>query len=150
MLIAVKTFRWVSLGLVFLVLACSEDDADTAATANQAPTISGTPNTSVNQSAPYMFAPTAADADGDPLMFGIDGKPAWAGFNTANGQVSGTPTATDVGVYRGIVVWVSDGKSQALLPAFDLTVVGGSPSNPAPTIAGSPATSVVAGAMYSF
>ena len=150
MLITVKAVRWVSIVLVFFLLACSEDDADPAATANRAPTISGTPSTSVSRNAPYMFAPTATDADGDALLFGIDGKPAWASFNPSNGQVSGTPTATDVGVYRGIVVWVSDGTNQTLLPAFDLTVVGDAPANPAPTISGSPATSVVAGTMYSF
>ena len=150
MLIAVKAVRSVSFVLVFFLLACSEDDADPAATANRAPTISGIPSTSVSRNAPYVFAPTATDADGDALLFGIDGKPGWASFNPSNGQVSGTPTASDVGVYRGIVVWVSDGTNQTLLPAFDLTVVGDAPANPAPTISGSPATSVVAGTMYSF
>ena len=81
---------------------------------------------------------------------GSTAKPAWASFNPANGQISGTPTASDVGVYRGIVVWVSDGTNQTLLPAFDITVVGDAPSNPPPTISGTPATSVVAGTMYSF
>ena len=70
--------------------------------------------------AAYSFAPSATDADGDALIFGIDGKPAWAAFDTATGVLSGTPTAADVGMHRGIVIWVSDGKAQTMLPAFDV------------------------------
>ena len=66
------------------------------------------------QGSAYSFAPSAADADGDALIFGIDAKPAWALFNTATGLLSGTPTAADVGMHRGIVVWVSDGKAQTV------------------------------------
>ena len=148
--------RWWWVALVGVVLAaCGEDSpTDVAASsvtgANQTPTISGTPTTSVNQNAAYSFTPSAVDADGDPLIFGVEAKPVWAMFNTATGQMSGTPTAADAGTYRGIVIWVSDGKTQALLPAFDLTVVGATPVNRAPTISGTPPASVTAGSAYTF
>ena len=133
-----------------ILSACSQSEADSLGGSNHAPTITGTPGTSVTQGATYSFTPTAADSDNDPLIFGIDAKPAWATFNTSTGEVSGTPAAGDVATYRGIVVWVSDGKSQTVLPAFDLTVSGASTTNRPPAISGTPAASVVAGAAYAF
>jgi hypothetical protein len=91
-------------------------------TVNRAPTISGTPRTSVNVSTAYAFRPTVSDADGDALAFSISNRPAWATFNTATGQLSGTPTAMSVGTYSNIVISVSDGKSRATLAAFAITV----------------------------
>jgi hypothetical protein len=156
MVIALKYLRWATVTLALFIVACSEDDADPAAAAatapeiNTPPTITGSPSTSVPQNIGYMFAPSAADADGDPLIFAIDAKPPWADFDTSTGLLNGTPTASDVGVYRGIVVSVSDGEAQTLLPAFDLTVVGSAPANSPPTISGAPASTVVAGSLYSF
>jgi hypothetical protein len=144
----------VALGLMLSACGGDEEDADAAAAAapsgNKAPTITGAPATSINQGASYSFKPSAADADGDALIFGIDAKPAWMLFNTASGLLSGTPTGGDVGVHRGIVVWVSDGKTQTVLPAFDVTVMAPTANNRAPTIAGSPATSVEINAQYTF
>ncbi|QEI11270.1 DUF4347 domain-containing protein [Cellvibrio japonicus] len=115
---------------------------------NDAPTISGTPATSVNQGAAYSFTPTASDIDvGDSLSFSIANMPSWASFNTATGELSGTPGNDDVGTTSGIVISVSDGSASASLPAFSLTVVN---VNDAPTISGTPATSVNQGAAYSF
>jgi len=144
--------RWGGLGLAVLLAACSQSpDGTTDSTGNTAPTISGTPGTSVAQGATYQFVPSATDSDGDALIFGIDAKPSWATFNTATGQLSGTPGAADVGVDRGIVIWVSDGKAQTTLPAFDLTVTAQSSGpNRAPIISGTPPTTVVAGATYTF
>ncbi|HEX6999822.1 MAG TPA: putative Ig domain-containing protein [Gammaproteobacteria bacterium] len=139
----------------------AEADAETAQEAapppapptsdNAAPTIAGTPPTSVQEGASYDFTPAAEDADGDALIFGIDGKPEWLTFDTGTGRLTGTPTAADVGIYRGIVVWVSDGNAEGLLPPFDLTVTPMAPTeNRAPTIGGNPPTSVMAGEAYSF
>src|SRR5688572_17312176 len=141
----------VALGIS--LAACGGDEEEAMAVAeggNRAPTISGTPVTTVNQGSAYSFAPTAADADGDALIFGIDAKPGWANFNTSTGLLSGTPATADVGMHRGIVVWVSDGKAQTLLPAFDVQVMAPSSNNRPPTISGTPATSVVVGASYTF
>ena len=121
-----------------LLVACGdggEDDAGQAANSppanppanppagNQAPTISGTPLTSVMQGAPYSFTPTASDANGDTLTFSILGKPPWATFNTANGKLSGTPGSGDVANYTNIRISVSDGQVSTNLAAFSINVV---------------------------
>lgn len=91
-----------------------------AASANRAPTISGSPVTALNTNTAYSFRPTAADADGDTLTFSIANKPSWATFSTTTGQLSGTPTAA--GAYQNIVIAVSDGKASTSLAAFGITV----------------------------
>lgn len=145
--------RWGILALAAVLAACGgEDDADPEAASanNTAPTIAGTPSKTVAAGAVYSFMPTAADNDGDPLIFGIDAKPAWAAFDTKTGQLSGTPAATDAGMYPGIVVWVSDGDAEAALAAFDLTVTAPTAANRPPQIGGTPAASAVAGSGYTF
>jgi hypothetical protein len=86
------------------------------------PTISGQPNPSVNVGSAYAFMPTAVAANGNPLTFSIQNKPAWATFNAATGAPTGTPAAADVGSYANIIISVSDGTMSASLPAFTLTV----------------------------
>ncbi len=115
---------------------------------NTAPTITGTPATSVTAGQAYSFQPTASDADSDPLTFSITGMPTWATFNTTTGRLSGAPTTANVGTTSGIVIRVSDGRATTSLPSFAITV--SAPPNTAPTITGTPATSVTAGQAYSF
>jgi hypothetical protein len=143
---------WVISALGLSLAACGGDEEEAAALSdgNHAPTISGTPPATVSQGSAYAFTPTAADPDGDGLVFAIDAKPTWAAFDTSTGALAGTPAAADVGMHRGIVISVSDGKAQTLLPAFDVQVTSASSTNRAPTITGTPATSVVVGAAYSF
>jgi hypothetical protein len=94
----------------------------TVIAANRAPTIGGTPAGSATEGQAYSFRPTASDPDGDTLAFSIRNKPAWASFSTANGTLSGTPAAGTAGSYANIAISVSDGKAQASLPAFGITV----------------------------
>ncbi|TDR70559.1 putative Ig domain-containing protein, partial [Photobacterium lutimaris] len=114
---------------------------------NDAPVISGSPATSVNQDAVYIFSPSYSDADSDDLIFSIENQPSWTSFNPATGVLSGLPTNGDVGISSGIVISVSDGVETASLVAFNLEVVN---VNDAPTISGTPATSVNQDAVYSF
>jgi hypothetical protein len=118
------------------------------ASANSAPTISGAPATAVTAGQSYTFIPSASDEDGDALSFSITNKPAWATFSTSTGQLSGTPTAANVGSYANIVISASDGKATTSLPAFSITV--NAAPNTVPVISGAPATSVTAGGAYSF
>jgi len=92
------------------------------APANRAPAISGTPPTSINVGQAYGFTPVASDADGNALSFSIANRPSWASFNSANGQVTGTPTSANVGTYSGISITVSDGTASATLGPFTITV----------------------------
>jgi hypothetical protein len=121
--------------------------------ANTPPTITGTPATSVQAGAHYAFQPSAHDADGNSLVFSITGKPSWASFSTTTGLLSGTPASSNVGTYSNVVISVSDGKVSVSLAAFTVTVTAipaAPPTNTPPKITGTPATTVQAGASYSF
>jgi hypothetical protein len=116
---------------------------------NSAPVISGTPATSVIAGKAYSFRPVATDANGDRLTFSISSKPVWATFYASTGLLQGTPAASRAGTYSNVVIKVSDGRVTAALPAFSI-VVSPVVANRAPTIAGVPATAVLAGSAYVF
>lgn len=115
---------------------------------NRAPTITGTPATSVQALQTYTFVPAASDPDADALVFRINNLPRWATFSTASGRLSGTPAVADTGTYSNLIISVSDGRTSAALPAFTITV--GASTNRAPTITGSPSTTASVGGAYSF
>lgn len=90
---------------------------------NTAPTLSGNPPSEINADNAYEFTPVATDPDaGDTLTFSINNRPAWAGFNTSSGRLSGTPGYGDVGSYANISISVSDGTDNATLGPFAITV----------------------------
>ena len=109
--------------------------------ANAAPTISGTPAASVIAGSAYEFTPQAADPEGQALTFSVTGRPAWATFDAATGRLSGTPSASDVGTYSGIVITVSDGAASASLPGFSIAVQAVQVGTGSATIAWTPPTS---------
>ncbi len=136
---------------------------------NSAPTISGTPATTVQVDQAYSFLPTASDADGDTLKFSAVNLPSWATLNSGNGRITGTPRAGSEGTYADIVLSVSDGKDVTFLPMFTIAVTAAPlpppvmppppsppppspppPANKPPTISGTPASSVTAGNSYVF
>ena len=91
---------------------------------NDAPTIIGTPDTTVNQDEFYSFTPTGSDDDGDTLTYSITGIPSWASFDTATGALTGTPDNSNVGTSGDIVISVTDSNSDAVsLAAFTIQVV---------------------------
>jgi hypothetical protein len=89
---------------------------------NRSPTIAATPATQAAVGSSYALAPSVSDPDGDTLAFSVQNRPSWAAFNTATGQLVGTPSAQDVGTYANVVISVSDGSATAALPAFTITV----------------------------
>jgi hypothetical protein len=90
--------------------------------ANSAPTISGTPSTSLVVGQAYDFQPAASDPDGDALTFSIQNRPVWATFNASTGRLNGTPGAGDVGQFSDVRIAVSDGQAQASLNSFSIAV----------------------------
>ena len=114
---------------------------------NDAPVISGTPETRIAEDSTYSFTPYAEDIDGDTLTFSISTMPDWASFDIATGLLSGTPGNDDVGMTTGIVISVSDGAETASLDAFAIEVTN---VNDAPTISGAPATKAIQDTAYSF
>src|SRR3989440_561628 len=118
------------------------------APANDTPTISGIPPTSVVAGSNYSFKPSATDPAGKVLTFSIQAMPSWATFSASTGALTGTPTSANIGTFTGIVISVSDGTLTAALPAFSIQVQP--PPDHAPVIGGTPSTNVVVGASYSF
>lgn len=114
---------------------------------NDAPNIAGIPQTAVNQDSFYSFTPFGSDIDGDALTFSIVNQPDWLTFDTATGQLFGTPEQQHVGFYGGIEIRVSDGGLSAALPAFSITV---NDVNDPPLISGSPALFVMQDQDYLF
>lgn len=136
-----KTAGWLQRGsavaltiVTMMAAGCGGGDGDSGSTgttaapsgttssANQSPTISATPATKAAVGSSYVLAPNVADPDGDTLAFSVQNRPSWATFNTATGQLTGTPSTQDVGTYADVVISVSDGSATAALPAFTITV----------------------------
>ena len=116
---------------------------------NDAPVLSGEPVTTVVQGGSYKFSLSATDDDvNDTKTFSITNKPSWAIFNTATGELTGVPTASDVGTTTGIIITVIDGAGAThSIASFDITV---SNVNDAPIISGAPSITVDQGETYSF
>ncbi len=115
---------------------------------NDAPSISGSPNTQVNEDSAYSFTPTVTDVDvGDSHTFSIINKPSWASFNTATGELSGTPFNAHVTVYNSIQITATDSGNASDSLSFSITVNN---TNDAPVISGTPATNVNEDSIYSF
>lgn len=98
---------------------------------NAAPTIAGTPATSVTAGNVYRFQPVAADTDGDPLVFSIQNRPAWSTFDAATGLLTGTPADADAGVSSNVIISVSDGHVSVALQPFTITAAPASSGTPA-------------------
>jgi parallel beta-helix repeat protein len=123
------------------------DGSSSGGNSNSAPSISGSPSSSVAENSNYSFTPSASDPDGDALSFSITNLPSWASFNDQTGQLSGTPGTGDAGVYQNITLIVTDGQASSSLAAFSIEVGA---SSAAPSISGNPTRSVEAGSGYSF
>jgi hypothetical protein len=111
-------------------------------------TVTGTPAGSATAGQQYRFLPVVANAGGEPLSFSILNRPTWTTFNTATGLLVGTPKSDNVGTYSNIVISVSVAGTPVSLAPFAIRVQEA--GSGAPTISGSPATTVAAGDNYSF
>jgi len=87
---------------------------------NVAPTIAGSPATSITTQANYSFTPSVSDPEGDTLTFTVENLPSWANFNTNTGTISGVPTAS--GSFSNITITVSDGTNTVSLAPFTIAV----------------------------
>lgn len=92
--------------------------------ANQPPSLSGSPTTSVKVGEQYAFTPTATDPDGDSISFSVANLPSWAGFSNQDGSISGTPDAGSEGTYSNITITASDGTATDTLTfSIEVTTV---------------------------
>ena len=136
-------YVWVQIVLLMLLTltlaACKEDynvggfddlalSPDVAPSGNSQPAIWGSPKAESAPDTNYFFRPEAYDPDGDRLGFSIRNRPHWANFDPNTGQLSGTPTADDLGLFNGVAISVSDGKRGAALATFNVRITE-SPNN---------------------
>ena len=93
--------------------------------ANQPPSLSGSPASSVKVGEQYQFTPTATDPDGDSISFSVANLPSWASFTAQNGSISGTPGAGSEGAYDNITITASDGTAtDTLMFSIQVTTIG--------------------------
>jgi len=88
--------------------------------------ISGSPVTSDIVGEAYSFVPTTSNSSGAALRFSIANMPAWGNFNTATGELTGTPSNVQAGAYPNIAISVAGGGATASLAVFSITVTTGS------------------------
>lgn len=120
-----KTALLLSCSLALSACGGSSNQNENTVTTNQAPVISGTPNTATKAGNEFNFTPSASDGDNDVLTFTIENQPNWADFDSETGQLSGIPQINDMGNYSNVMISVSDGQAIAELPTFDINVIRG-------------------------
>lgn len=115
---------------------------------NNAPELSGTPDTTAGVGDDYSFVPVASDFENDPLTFSIRRKPGWAIFNEETGALTGTIREEDIGrTFENVTILVDDGQGgRASLPPFSIQIE----DNAAPIISGEPPKEILARRLYRF
>ena len=109
---------------VLVLTACGGDSPSNpppSVAANSPPIISGEVS-SIRVGEGLNFTPTASDPNNDNLTFSSEGLPEWVSFNTATGQLTGTPLDENLGSVSSITITVSDGQLTSSI-AFDLEVM---------------------------
>lgn len=112
--------------------------------------VSGAPPQFTSQPATVAFAGvlysyTAATTGVPAPAFSATGLPGWLNFNTATGELTGTPAATDIGTGAGITISATNGWQPDGQVNFQLTVEGQRPQ-----ITSAPVTTATAGTTYSY
>ena len=96
---------------------------------NDAPTVTSTAVTAVNEDAAYSYTFVAPDMDiGDSVTLAAPTLPSWLSFDAGTGVLSGTPTNTEVGDHS-VVLTATDQSSAVTTHAFKVNV------NSIPTVA---------------
>ncbi len=85
-------------------------------------TISGVPPSSLLAGQSYTFTPVVGQRSNRTLKFSLDNQPSWLSVSEA-GVLTGTPSEQDVGLYKGLVLSVSDGTNTKSLPPFNIEVI---------------------------
>ncbi len=132
------TGRWRPLAFVCAALALAVARSGCLLAADL--TIGGSAVPFVATAHYYSFQPSALDARERVLHFSISGQPAWAQFDPATGRLYGSVRMTDVGLYRNIVISVSNGVTQVALPAFTVNVVPSGATTSSVTLTWEPPT----------
>ncbi|GAH70391.1 unnamed protein product, partial [marine sediment metagenome] len=76
---------------------------------NDAPVITSTPVTEVNETDSYNYQVTATDADGDDLIYSLTQDYGWLSIDSNTGLITGTALSIDFDTDYNITFQVSDG-----------------------------------------
>ena len=89
---------------------------------NDAPTITSTAVTSVNEDVAYSYTFAANDVDsGDSVTLSAQTKPSWLSFNAGTGVLSGTPNNSHVGNHS-VTLRATDSNGVSTDQSFTITV----------------------------
>ena len=89
---------------------------------NDAPTITSTEVTAVNEDASYSYTMLGSDVDvGDSLTLAATTLPSWLSFDASTGILSGTPTNEAVGDHA-VVLTATDQSGSVATQSFSITV----------------------------
>lgn len=91
--------------------------------------LTGTPASSVTVGQNYVFQPTVSAGTGT-VTFQIQGKPAWAAFNTTTGALTGTPAAANVGTSGSITITATNVGGSSSIGPFTIAI-NAAPASPA-------------------
>ena len=125
-------------GLCGVLAGCGGEDGSAAQAANAGTSmpidrsatgtqIQGSPATTAKVGQAYSFQPTVPGAGGATVKYSITNTPSWAKFDAATGKLTGTPSATQVGTYKDIMIAAVFGTQTVTLPAFSIVVSEGNP-----------------------
>lgn len=111
---------------------------------NRAPVIGTVAPTAATTGVAFVYAPSATDADGDPLAWSVSTAPAGMTVDAVTGRLTWTPDAAQVGA-NPVVLRVDDGRGGRAEQAFTVQVAQG---NRAPSITSTPALAATVGIAY--
>ena len=114
-------------------LSAAQSFTIVVANTNDAPTITSTAVTAVDEDSSYLYTVTASDVDvGDSttLSATIGSSSGWLTFEPSTGKLTGTPANGDVGTHT-ITVTATDDSGDTGSQTFTITVAN---TNDAPTI----------------
>jgi hypothetical protein len=88
---------------------------------NDVPVITTTDVLNATEDKPYSVTYQASDEDGDTIIWSITSDATWLDLDTATGELSGTPTNDDVGLWL-VTISCADGNGGAASQEFNLSV----------------------------
>jgi len=89
---------------------------------NALPLVNGVPTARVVAGVAYRYQLDVSDAEGDALTYTANNFPDWLNLSV-DGELSGTPTAADVGSHSGMTITISDGHGSVTSEAFAVEVM---------------------------
>lgn len=109
----------------------SQDYVLTVKRVNNAPVITSTAVTGVDEGQNYVYQVNASDSDGDLLTFSLTQAPSWLSIDSSTGLISGTSPEVNVDTDYAVTIEVSDG-TDTDIQTYTLTVINIPPANNAP------------------